>query len=120
MTPIPNPQVVYAKHPIDYPNPGECQHTTPIPVRLRPRLIPLPSGEHLVYEPDAESIDINTVPLNGGVLLKTLYVSVDPYTRSQMRDPSVPSFSPPFTIGQPCVIYHPTVACGRESTDIAL
>ncbi|KAK3324868.1 oxidoreductase [Apodospora peruviana] len=37
----------------------------------------------------------------GGVLLQSLYASIDPYQRSRMRSPSVKSYSPPFTLGDP-------------------
>jgi NADPH-dependent curcumin reductase CurA len=30
-------------------------------------------------------IDIDTVPLNGGVLIRTLVLSMDPYLRNKMR-----------------------------------
>jgi len=54
-----------------------------------------------VYETDAETIDLDDVPLNGGVLVKILYLSVDPYMRGRMRDPSTPSYSQLFELGQP-------------------
>ena len=59
------------------------------------------SGEHLVFEPDADTIDLENVPLNGGVLVKTLYLSVDPYLRGRMRDPKIPSYSSPLEVGKP-------------------
>jgi NADPH-dependent curcumin reductase CurA len=40
----------------------------------------------------SEKIDLDTVPLNGGVLLKTLVVSVDPYMRGRMRDVKIWSY----------------------------
>lgn len=45
------------------------------------------------------SIDLDNEPLNGGVLLKTLYVSSDPYIRYRLRDPSVNTFCPPVLLG---------------------
>lgn len=48
-------------------------------------------------------IDLDNVPLNGGVLLKTLYLSSDPYMRYRMRDPSVEMFCPPMHLGNPYV-----------------
>jgi len=53
-----------------------------------------------VYD-ESETIDLETIPLNGGALIKVLELSVDPYFRGRMRDPSVKSYSPPFTLGQP-------------------
>ncbi|KAF8321735.1 alcohol dehydrogenase [Clavulina sp. PMI_390] len=79
MAPIPNPQVLYDKIPTQYPLPGE----------------------HLIYQPDSETIDLENVPLDGGVLVKTLYASIDPYMRGRMRDPKVPSYSSPFELHKP-------------------
>lgn len=79
MAPIPNPTVIYAKIPTEYPVPGE----------------------HLIYEPSKETIDLDTVPLNGGVLVKTLALSIDPYMRGRMRDPKIPSYSPAMEVGKP-------------------
>lgn len=81
MSPIPNPQVSYGGVPKEYPVPGE---TT-------------------VYQADAQTIDLDNVPLNGGVLTKTLYLSVDPYLRNMMRDPSIASYSSAFQVGSPYV-----------------
>jgi hypothetical protein len=36
---------------------------------------------------DSEIIDLDHVPLNGGFLIKTLVLSIDPYLRGKMRDP---------------------------------
>jgi len=54
----------------------------------------------MVYD-ESETIDLDTASLNGGVLIKVLELSVDPYFRGRMRDPSVKSYSAPFTLGQP-------------------
>lgn len=43
--------------------------------------------------------DAIPVPMTGHVLLKTLYVSVDPYLRGRMNDSK--SYIPPFEIGKP-------------------
>lgn len=40
-----------------------------------------------------QTIDLDTVPLNGGFLLKTLVLSIDPYQRGRMRDPAKKSYS---------------------------
>ncbi|THH00055.1 hypothetical protein EW026_g2429 [Hermanssonia centrifuga] len=48
-----------------------------------------------------EDIDLDNVPLNGGVLIKTLALSSDPYMRYRMRDPSIPMFCPVVPLGQP-------------------
>ena len=49
-------------------------------------------GKTTVYD-ESETIDPDTVPLNGGFLVKTLVLSVDPYLRGKMRDPGVESYS---------------------------
>ena len=49
-------------------------------------------------------IDLDNVPLNGGVLIKTLYLSSDPYMRYRFREPDVPEFCPPILIGDPYVV----------------
>lgn len=40
----------------------------------------------------SEKIDTETVPLNGGILIKTLSLSIDPYMRGRMRDEKIPSY----------------------------
>lgn len=70
-------------------------------------------GKTLVYEPDAETIDLDNVPLNGGVLVKTLYLSIDPYFRGRMRDPKIQSYSVPFVVGKPLSVFSPCILCGR-------
>jgi hypothetical protein len=42
---------------------------------------------------DTETIDLDNAPLNGGFLLKTLVLSIDPYLRGKMRDPKIKSYS---------------------------
>ncbi|THH32260.1 hypothetical protein EUX98_g1939 [Antrodiella citrinella] len=60
---------------------------------------PIP-GKNTVYD-TSQTIDLDTVPLNGGVLLKVLYLSVDPYLRFKMRDPKVEKNIPQFKLGEP-------------------
>ncbi|OSD00543.1 NAD-P-binding protein [Trametes coccinea BRFM310] len=57
-------------------------------------------GKTTVYD-DSETIDPDTVPLNGGFLVKVLVLSVDPYLRGKMRDASQKSYSPAFELGKP-------------------
>lgn len=75
MTKVKNGAVYYVKQPEDH-------------------IVP---GEHLKYV--EEEIDLDNVPLNGGVLLQTLYLSADPYLIYRMRDPSIDMFCPPMLIG---------------------
>jgi len=56
-------------------------------------------GNTTVY--DEETIDLETVPLGGGFLVKVLEISIDPYMRSRMRSPEKKSYSPPYALGQP-------------------
>ena len=52
---------------------------------------PVP-GKTTVYD-ESQTIDLDNVPLNGGVLVKTLVLSVDPYMRGRMRRPEIKSYS---------------------------
>ncbi|KAJ7243069.1 hypothetical protein C8J57DRAFT_1367145 [Mycena rebaudengoi] len=64
-----------------------------------PKDYPVP-GQTTVYD-TSESIDLENVPLNGGILVKTLVLSVDPYMRGKLRSPDTKSYSPAYTLGQP-------------------
>ncbi|KAJ7617351.1 hypothetical protein FB45DRAFT_933982 [Roridomyces roridus] len=77
MAPIRNARVLFSSVPKDFPVPGE---TT-------------------VYD-TSQTIDIDTVPLNGGFLIKTLVLSVDPYFRGRMREPEAESYSSSFPLGE--------------------
>ncbi|KXN83392.1 Zinc-type alcohol dehydrogenase-like protein PB24D3.08c [Leucoagaricus sp. SymC.cos] len=78
MAPVTNGRVLFTSIPTGYPEPGK---TT-------------------VYD-KSQTIDLDHVKLNGGFLVKTLYLSVDPYFRARMREPHVESYLPAFNIGQP-------------------
>lgn len=65
----PSPRIVVNPTPLGYPEPGK----------------------HVTYD-TSETIDLETVSLNGGVLVKVLYLSIDPYMRGRMRPESVPSY----------------------------
>jgi NADPH-dependent curcumin reductase CurA len=49
-------------------------------------------GKTTVYD-TTEMIDLQTVVLNGGILIKTLELSIDPYMRGRMRAPEIKSYS---------------------------
>jgi hypothetical protein len=49
-------------------------------------------GKTTVYD-TTETIDLQTVVLNGGILIKVLELSIDPYIRSRMREPETNSYS---------------------------
>jgi NADPH-dependent curcumin reductase CurA len=48
----------------------------------------------------SETIDVANVPLDGGFLVKTLVLSVDPYLRGKMKDASKQTYTvrPPFSM----------------------
>ncbi|KAK0231950.1 hypothetical protein EDD85DRAFT_849396 [Armillaria nabsnona] len=74
-------------------------------------------GKTTVYD-TTQTIDLENVPLNGGILIKTLVLSVDPYLRGKMRDPSIESYSPPFHIGQPLTNYGVGLVLRSENPNI--
>ncbi|RPD54785.1 NAD(P)-binding protein [Lentinus tigrinus ALCF2SS1-7] len=78
MSPVRNARVVYKEVPEGFPIPGKT----------------------FVYD-DSQTIDLENVPLNGGVLFKVLVVSVDPYMRRKMQDPSVDFHLGLFKVGEP-------------------
>ncbi|GAW00787.1 NAD-P-binding protein [Lentinula edodes] len=78
MAPITNGRTLFNEIPSGFPEPGK---TT-------------------VYD-TSQTIDLENVPLNGGVLVKTLVLSADPYMRVQMRPADIESYMPPFIVGQP-------------------
>ena len=80
MPTVRNGTLLYVQHP------GAGQHDVP--------------GVHTRYV--EQEIDLENVPLaSGDVLIKTIALSADPYLRYRMRDPNIPHFSAPFTLGMP-------------------
>ncbi|GAA6036882.1 hypothetical protein JCM8097_006331 [Rhodosporidiobolus ruineniae] len=73
-----NASLVYAEPPVDVPQPGK----------------------HLKRVVD-EQFDPETVPLNGGILIQSKALSIDPYMRGRMRDPKVKSYNQAFELNQP-------------------
>jgi len=74
-------------------------------------------GKTTVYDA-SQSIDLDTVPLDGGVLVKTLVLSIDPYLRGRMRDPSIESYAPAFIKGEPLTNYGVGVVLRSEAANI--
>ncbi|KAG2218454.1 hypothetical protein INT45_002998 [Circinella minor] len=74
---IPNKQVIYSKIPTTYPFPGE----------------------HLTLH--ESTIDLDTPLKEGEFLVKLLVLSVDPYMRARMRDPSIKSYFSALTLDKP-------------------
>lgn len=84
MAPVRNARVLYNNHPT-----GGCmQIIDPLLTLTAPPhgyLLGYPEpGKTTVYD-DLQTIDIENVPLNGGLLIKTLVLSIDPYLRGRMR-----------------------------------
>jgi len=57
------------------------------------------AGEHLVVED--RPIDLDQPAPEGGLVVKILYASYDPYLRGKMRDSKIQSYSPAFEINAP-------------------
>lgn len=77
MPSISNKQVVYTKLPITFPV----------------------AGEHIQVR--ESTIDLEQELAQGEFILKTLVVSVDPYMRGMMRDPSIKSYADAYTLNEP-------------------
>ncbi|KAJ8690068.1 hypothetical protein PTI98_012906 [Pleurotus ostreatus] len=67
-----------------------------------PHGYPIP-GRTTIYD-GSQSIDLDNVPLNGGFLIRTLDLAVDPYLRSMMDQVSN-SHVTPFQLGEPLINY---------------
>jgi len=93
MAPVRNGRLIFNEHPTGYPEPGK---TT-------------------IYD-TSETIDLDNVPLSGGVLLKTLVLSIDPYQRGKMNPG--PSYSGGYTIGKPIVNFGVGRVIRSENPDI--
>ncbi|KAF8996522.1 alcohol dehydrogenase [Cyathus striatus] len=78
-----------------------------------PEVYPEP-GKTVVYD-TSQTIDVDNAPLDGGILVKVLVVSVDPFLRERMHEPSEESFIPPFTIGKPIDSYAVGVVLRSEN-----
>ncbi|KAJ7334810.1 hypothetical protein DFH08DRAFT_749878 [Mycena albidolilacea] len=81
-----------------------------------PKTFPIP-GETTLYD-TTQTIDLETEPLNGGFLVKTLVLSLDPFLRMRMRDPSVKSYLNPFQIGAPLDGWGIGVVLRSETTGV--
>ncbi|KAJ7493036.1 hypothetical protein B0H11DRAFT_2172184 [Mycena galericulata] len=97
MAPITNGRVVFNSIPTEYPIPGE---TT-------------------IYD-TTQTIDLETHPLNGGFLVKTLVLSVDPYIRARMRHPDVKLFVPAFKLGASTNGFGIGVVLRSENSDVPI
>ncbi|KAJ7710445.1 hypothetical protein B0H17DRAFT_1027083 [Mycena rosella] len=95
MTHITNARLLFNSVPKDYPVPGE---TT-------------------VYD-TTETIDLESQSLNGGFLVKTLVLSIDPYMRGRMRGPDADSYIPAFALGKPITGFGIGVVLRSENTAV--
>ncbi|KAF7341785.1 Zinc-type alcohol dehydrogenase-like protein PB24D3.08c [Mycena sanguinolenta] len=97
MAPVTNGRVIFAKVPKDFPVPGQTTiHDT------------------------TQTIDLDVVLLNGGFLIKTLVLSVDPFHRRRMRAPETKSYPPPFTLGGPIMSHGVGVVLRSENSEVAV
>jgi NADPH-dependent curcumin reductase CurA len=78
MAPIQNAAVIFAEIPTGYPE----------------------VGKHIKYVKD-RTIDLDTVDIEGTIVIKNLVISIDPYMRGRMRSAERKSYSPPFVLDQP-------------------
>ncbi|KAK7685726.1 hypothetical protein QCA50_011071 [Cerrena zonata] len=74
---VTNGRIIYVEHPTGYYEPGV----------------------HTKYV--EEQLDTDAVPLDGGILVKVLALSSDPYMRHRMRDESIPLFAPALKLSEP-------------------
>jgi hypothetical protein len=82
-----------------------------------PKGYPVP-GKTTVYDA-TQSIDLETVPLNGGFLLKTLALSIDPFMRGKMRDASIKRYSSAYVLGEPLGNHGIAVVLRSENAEIS-
>lgn len=66
-----------------------------------PHGAPVP-GETLQRVVD-DNFDADNVPLNGGILVQSKALSLDPYMRGRLRDPAIKSYNQPFELNKPIV-----------------
>ncbi|KAJ7249109.1 alcohol dehydrogenase [Mycena haematopus] len=97
MAPVTNARVLFAKVPESFPVPGE---TT-------------------VYD-TTQTIDLDSVPLNGGFLVKTLVLSVDPYLRGKMRSPETKSYNVSTLAHNRLISHGVGVVLRSEHSDVAV
>jgi len=95
MSPVQNGRVIFNEVPTGYPDPQKT----------------------LVYD-TSETIDLESVALNGGILVKTLVVSVDPYFRGRLRSPENKSYNEAFVLGETISSYSVGVVLRSETPDV--
>ncbi|KAF9502004.1 NAD(P)-binding protein [Pleurotus eryngii] len=78
--------------------------------------LPTP-GEHLILD-QTRTIDLDNVPLNGGFLTKTIFLSPEPALRERMRDSSIQSYTTSFIVGAPVIGFGLVVVLRSEKKGI--
>ncbi|TEB24772.1 alcohol dehydrogenase [Coprinellus micaceus] len=80
---------------------------------------PFEPGKTLVVD-NSHSIDVDTVALDGGFLLKILFVAPDPYLRGLMVGPGQPALIdvPPFILGESIIAPSVGVVVRSETGDV--
>lgn len=73
-------------------------------------------GSDLVIEERQIDLTQQYVP-SGGLLTKNLYASLDPYMRGRMRDASIASYIPAYTLDKPIIAY--SIAQVLKSNNVA-
>lgn len=64
-----------------------------------------------------QEIDLDTVALQGGLLVKARAFSWDPYMRPRLRDPKIKSYSPAFELNKPLTAFGCGEVIRSESSD---
>ncbi|KAI0750190.1 NAD(P)-binding protein [Daedaleopsis nitida] len=93
MAPVQNGTVIYKEPPTGYPIPGKT----------------------VVYD-DSQTLDLDSAPLQGGILIKVLVLSIDPYLRHKMQDANSLELLGHFNIGEPLANYSVAVVLRSESS----
>lgn len=92
MAPVTNGRLLFNSVPTGMSLASALEYSTH--VTMMPQGYPEP-GKTTVYD-TSETIDVQTVALNGGFLVKTLELSIDPYIRGRMLDEGTESYSVSF------------------------
>ncbi|KAB5590233.1 hypothetical protein CTheo_6336 [Ceratobasidium theobromae] len=81
----------------------------------------IPSGHLIPNETlicKKSTIDLKNVSLSGGILIKTLYLSIDPYLRGKMRAPDPKLYETSYRLGEPIWGYAVVSVVRSEKEDV--
>lgn len=81
----------------------EIPHGAPIPGKTIKRVV--------------QEVDIDAVPIQGGIVVKAKAFSWDPYMRPRLRDPKIQSYSPAFKLNEPLTAFGCGEVVRSESDD---